>query len=174
MTKLQKDTYVTKLIADSLIDLLEKNDLKDITISEITKRANVSRSSFYRNYESIEAIIRDSVFHKIRKWQILYDQTASDNQPLFNLHKMWSSLFFYLKEDQHFYMLLQERGLLYLVGEAIQNVCGPKPDNADELAFFAAFVSHGIYGWIEEWIKRDMQDEKAEKLMEQMHTFSKF
>ena len=38
----------------SLLQLLDKKDLKKITISELVERAGVSRAAFYRNYESKE------------------------------------------------------------------------------------------------------------------------
>ena len=45
----------------SLLQLLEKKDLKKITISELVQRAGVSRAAFYRNYGSKEEIL-ESIF----------------------------------------------------------------------------------------------------------------
>ena len=41
----------------SLLQLLDKKDLKKITISELVERAGVSRAAFYRNYESKEELL---------------------------------------------------------------------------------------------------------------------
>ena len=45
----------------SLLQLLDKKDLKKITISELVERAGVSRAAFYRNYESKEELL-ESIF----------------------------------------------------------------------------------------------------------------
>ncbi|KXT80396.1 TetR family transcriptional regulator [Streptococcus sp. DD11] len=43
----------------SLMQLLEKKELKKITISELVERAGVSRAAFYRNYTSKEQILEE-------------------------------------------------------------------------------------------------------------------
>ena len=43
----------------SLMQLLEKKELKKITISELVERAGVSRAAFYRNYSSKEQILEE-------------------------------------------------------------------------------------------------------------------
>ena len=47
----QENKAITReSIEISLLQLLEKKDLKKITISELVERAGVSRAAFYRNY----------------------------------------------------------------------------------------------------------------------------
>ena len=48
------------------MQLLEKKDLKKITISELVERAGVSRAAFYRNYSSKEEIL-EGIFKNIAK-----------------------------------------------------------------------------------------------------------
>ena len=49
----QENNAITReSIEISLLQLLEKKDLKKITISELVRRAGVSRAAFYRNYGS--------------------------------------------------------------------------------------------------------------------------
>ena len=58
----QENKAITReSIEISLLQLLEKKDLKKITISELVERAGVSRAAFYRNYGSKEEILK-SVF----------------------------------------------------------------------------------------------------------------
>ena len=47
-------------IKDAFWALLEQNDLKDITVSMITSKANCNRGTFYYHYNSLEELI-DSV-----------------------------------------------------------------------------------------------------------------
>ena len=58
----QENKAITReAIEISLLQLLEKKDLKKITISELVERAGVSRAAFYRNYGSKEEILK-SIF----------------------------------------------------------------------------------------------------------------
>ena len=47
----------------AFVDLLSKKEINKISISEITKRAGVSRSAFYRNYTSKEEILASISHH---------------------------------------------------------------------------------------------------------------
>ena len=78
----------------ALMKLMGEKDFEKISITEITKCAGVSRTAFYRNYDSKEAIIEDAcrdVFIKLRKsleqnnlnwkaWYITFFQTILDNK----------------------------------------------------------------------------------------------
>jgi len=46
-----------RLLGDALIDLLQDRDLHQITIRDITEKADVAYSTFFRNFESIEALL---------------------------------------------------------------------------------------------------------------------
>ena len=60
----QESNLLTReAIETALLQLLEKKDLTKISISELVKRAGVSRAAFYRNYDSKEEIL-ESVFKR--------------------------------------------------------------------------------------------------------------
>ena len=44
-------------IYEALIQLMEKKDYKDITITDITRKAGVSRMAYYRNYADKDEIL---------------------------------------------------------------------------------------------------------------------
>ena len=49
--------FTKNCIMDALIQLMHTKDYNDITITDITKRAGVSRMSYYRNYKSKDDIL---------------------------------------------------------------------------------------------------------------------
>ena len=53
----QKNTLIKDCIFTALMILMEQKDYEDITITDITKKAGVSRMSYYRNYQSKEDIL---------------------------------------------------------------------------------------------------------------------
>ena len=54
----QKNTYVKKQITLALLELLKEKPLVDISISELTQKAQIGRVSFYRTYQTQEDILR--------------------------------------------------------------------------------------------------------------------
>ena len=55
----QESNLLTReAIETALLQLLEKKELAKISISELVKRAGVSRAAFYRNYDSKEEILQ--------------------------------------------------------------------------------------------------------------------
>ena len=55
MQKMESSEYTKHYIALALFKLMEKMDFKDITITEIVKKAGVGRATFYRNFPDKEA-----------------------------------------------------------------------------------------------------------------------
>ncbi len=64
---------VKEAITIALIDLMNKKPLGEISISELTRVAGVSRASFYRNYESKEQILVESIN---RMYRDLFEQSG--------------------------------------------------------------------------------------------------
>lgn len=57
MQKMESSEYTKHYIALALFKLMEKMDFKDITITEIVKKAGVGRATFYRNFPDKEAVL---------------------------------------------------------------------------------------------------------------------
>ncbi|NQJ22138.1 TetR/AcrR family transcriptional regulator [Streptococcus suis] len=82
-------------IETALLFLLEKKELKQISVSELVRKAGVSRNAFYRNYKSKEEIL-----------EIYYERTSS------NLKKKWHDLQDKVQKDgvkQSFSEFVQEQ-----------------------------------------------------------------
>lgn len=56
--------FVRECITSALFSLLEKKDFEKITISEIIKKAGVSRMGFYRNYNDKQNVIEAFILEK--------------------------------------------------------------------------------------------------------------
>lgn len=71
-------------------------------------------------------------------------------------------IFAYIAEYKNFYLLLRDRGIFYFLKDIIIDALGPKPEYPNLGAYTAAFITNGIYGWIEEWFLRGMQESGEE------------
>jgi AcrR family transcriptional regulator len=157
MDNTEKNTYVKKQITKALLDLLKDKELKDISVSEFAGAACVSRNSFYRNYCEKEDILRGYIFQLFGEWTAEYDKhhLQSDDE-------MITYMFAHLCAYRDFYMLLCERKLLYLLKDVLKEIIGPKPAYPNPDAYATAFIFSGIFGWIEEWLNRGMQESAEE------------
>ena len=152
-----KNSYVRSRITQAEIALLEEKPLTDISISEITERAEVSRNSFYRNYGSKEDVLREYILRIVDEWGAAHggEQERAEEEKL-------AEMFDHFVENREFYSLLHRRGELYLIRDILRAAIGPKGEQSNILAYTTAFIAGGLYSWIEEWFDRGMQENAAE------------
>lgn len=53
--------YTARLMNQALLSLLEERDIEFITVTEVTKKAGVNRSTFYLHYENIYDLLEESI-----------------------------------------------------------------------------------------------------------------
>ena len=153
----EKNSYVKKQITNALLILLKEKELKDISISEITTAAQVSRISFYRNYDDKDNIIKEYISITLNEWNINHPKTIEHTED-----DILGDIFAYITEYKDFYLLLRDRGIFYFLKDIIMDALGPKDEYPNFGAYTAAFIANGIYGWIEEWFLRGMQESGEE------------
>lgn len=157
MNNAEKNSYVKNQITNALLKLLKEKELKDITIREITTTAQVSRISFYRNYDDKDTIIKEYISLTLNEWNKEHPKSSEHTED-----DILGDIFAYITEYKEFYLLLRDRKIFYLLKDIITDSLGPKPEYPNFGAYTAAFIANGIYGWIEEWFSRGMQESGEE------------
>ncbi len=152
-----RNAYVIEHITDALLILLRDKPVGDISISELCDLAGIGRASFYRNFESKEDILRRYINKIFKEWTNEADK--KENRPLSELLGL---LFAHFEKHKDFYRLLNERKLIYLLKDVIIGLCGPKPEQDKVEAYARAYVAYALYGWIEVWFERGMQETAEE------------
>lgn len=166
MGNAERNSFVKSKITEATLILLRDKELKDIPISEIIQKAQVSRNSFYRNYSEKENIIQEHINELLNNWEHDYTRKGLNSN-----NEMYGSLFAHLKENSEFYLMLKKRNLFHLFLAAFLNIWGSKAEQDNLSAYVVSFIAYGTYGWIEEWIKRGMQ-ESAETMTELLSSHS--
>ncbi|CQR25210.1 transcriptional regulator [Streptococcus varani] len=64
-------------IETALLHLMEKKELPQISISELVKKAGVSRNAFYRNYKSKEEILELAYERASQQWMDKWKELQS-------------------------------------------------------------------------------------------------
>lgn len=102
MNKHDKRVFKTKkLLSQALFELLLEKELDQITISELTDKAFISRGAFYYHYENIYSLYRDLVesFYKSFEDLMKSDPTVSWEMSL-------SQLLSFIQENAHIVRVL--------------------------------------------------------------------
>ena len=154
---LKKNSYVKKQITNAILILLKEKELKDISISEITSTAQVSRISFYRNYSDKDAIIKEYISLTLSELNKNHPKVGDYTED-----DILGDIFAYITEYKDFYLLLRDRDIFYFLKDIIMDALGPKEYYPNFGEYTAAFIANGIYGWIEEWFLRGMQESGEE------------
>ena len=157
MNNKQKNTYVKKQILAALLDLLKEKNLSDISVSELTSKAEIGRVSFYRNYQNKEAILKEESDRLIKEWGRLYESNP-DSTP----ESLFPSLFDFYRNHSEFYTILYNAGMSSIMMDTIIRTLEITPEMSNLEAYMKSFWAYGIYGWMLEWIKRGMQESGKE------------
>ena len=157
MNNEQKNTYVKKQITAALLALLKEKPLSEISISELTSRAEIGRVSFYRNYRSKEDILKEESDRLIMEWGKLYESNP-ESAP----ETLFPSLFDFYRDHRDFYTTLYHSGMSSIMMETILGTIQITSEMNNLEAYLKSFWSYGIYGWLIEWIKRGMQESGEE------------
>lgn len=160
MSNKGRNAYVIKHLTEALVSLLTQKPMEDISISELVDTAGVGRASFYRNYERKEDILKEQIDTLFREWT----DECSKNREM-PLSEQVHTIITHFEKHRPFYQLLNERGLIYLLKDAIIGILGPKPEYEKAQAYAAAFAAYTLYGWIEVWFQRGMT-ETADEIAE--------
>ncbi|MNC12909.1 Bacterial regulatory protein, tetR family [compost metagenome] len=168
---IKKDTK--EWITIALLELLQTKQLSKLTISEVVKKAGVSRMAFYRNYESLEQVLEEyyepkyaDIFNKIA-FQTSHEQKITD---LTNFFLALSNDFQTAIENDYKELLYQifKHHITQFYDEII-----PFPDwTGAKRSYWIDFMSAGVFEIWVMWIKNG-QKETLEEISSLIRLFHK-
>lgn len=148
---------VRESIETALIQLMGKKPFGEITISEIVKKAGVSRVSYYRNYYYKEDVLFARMDKIAAEWKTNAETINKDvGEQIIELFEM----------ERTILDVLYKNGLEHLMYKLIRKYCGLEEKIDDNIrAYFTSMIAGMFFGWCDEWVKRGMQ-EKPEQIKE--------
>ena len=72
---------------------------------------------------------------------------------------LFPSLFDFYREHREFYTILYSRGMFSIIMETIIDTIRITPDMPNLEAYMKSFWAYEIYGWLQEWKKRGMEED---------------
>lgn len=148
----KNNKIVIESITIALIQLMEKKDFNDISITELTSRAGVGRVSFYRNFEDKTDVLRKHLN------DIQYEFMAQRSSKQYNssFTDYITDLFTHLYNYKDLAILLLKSNMFYLVKEQFDYVFNNlKTTSKEEAALF--FLSGGLYNAFYFWVSGNFE-----------------
>ncbi|MBR4027173.1 MAG: TetR/AcrR family transcriptional regulator [Lachnospiraceae bacterium] len=143
--------------------LFEKNTTK-ITITEIAKKANIDRKTFYLHYESTNEIIREIAKEKLDALLIYLEEKNFFHTP-YNTHIYFQCINQLLQQDISLFQHIVKHPDFHYFWEQIEDVMiqtftdylSTKVDlKKEELKIYAIFLASGINAVYTQWLKNEL------------------
>lgn len=159
MTKKRKESPQSKLsknlLVHALLELLNEKPYKQINITELTEKADLSRRTFYRHFTTIDEVLDftlEQIYEQFTKYSL--------EQNITNLKSTIYVYFSYWEKRKSFLFTLKENELLFL----LQNKFSPRnhqSENAvinikkDVIEYAVWFTSGAIWSLLIKWLEDD-------------------
>lgn len=169
MSKNQKTTlYLKECMADAFLSLLKEKAFSEIRIEDIVNKAEVGRTTYFRNFSSKQEIL---VYKLIRLWERYAEEHNIKEQRNFDINNALP-FFQYNLEIKDTLKIMYDAGLQSLVFESFTNIMLPA-DKADaKKCYREKFYSYGLFGLLDDWINRDFK-ETPEEMADYLREFVK-
>lgn len=160
--KIKREALVDVYITEALLLLLKKKEYKDISITEICKKAGVTRMSFYRNFESKE----DILFQKVRTVTDSFLKESAISYKSDTISSYFIKLFTHMKQQTELCNALHKAGLIHMVKDEFDRVfLNTYRQEYDK--YKSVFLAGGIYNVFLFWFAdncRDNPEDLAKRL----------
>ena len=148
----ESNELTRECIEMAMIYLMGEKPYDSISISEITQRAGVSRTAFYRNYSSKENVIRAIGEQVISALAGIFSKVKTSD----DIHGAFVEFFTHIKEQREIVALLirgdVSLNLLFPNAQILENAF-PASSKLDH--YRMAAIDAALVGLVKEWIAND-------------------
>ena len=160
--------YTAQLMNQALIALLEKKDIEFITVSEITKKAGVNRSTFYLHYDNIYELLEETIKNLNGKFINSFSvQTPfkinSPEEAFLITNDFLVPYLNFCKENKKVLRLVNQKPQLFQNKEHYQKMynlifypaISQFVNNENERTYFLEFFTQGLSAIVHKWLELD-------------------
>lgn len=158
----ESNRVTRECIEIAFINLLSEKNIEKITFSEIAKKAGVSRSALYRNYDSKEAILESITSYLTQFTNEWMKKAITENQT----QDLYIEIFERIREEQHLFSLILKTGLLDRNYTNVRNyICENYSNNHPEvrhiLLGWSGLILHILLNWYMEGMNESSEEMSA-------------
>jgi AcrR family transcriptional regulator len=152
--ELNKRTVTTRMaIGDAILDELEEKEFSEIRVTDVIRKAGVSRMSFYRYYENLYDALCDYLNIVVTGYMIEGGET-NDPDVFMRLEHIEFSLNYFDRYARYF-LILNRSGLYTILIDAVneymmKNILPRKKQHMYELYAYAGGLLNSFLKWEED------------------------
>lgn len=154
-----------RLLKESLVDLMSEKEFKDITIKDITERADLNRGTFYLHYSDTYGLLMAMENDVLNDFQDMIDNYLQMG-PKTDLTPVLSPVIHYIVENEEICKNLFEnsasndfltkfKNLIHKNGIAVIEQLFPACKSGS-FDYFFEFITYGLIGIIKKWLDEGM------------------
>lgn len=160
--------YTAQLMNQALLALLEKKDIEFITVTEITKKAGVNRSTFYLHYENVYELLEETIENLNKSFLTSFDlktplEIRSKEDAFLITTDFLVPYLEFCRENKKVLKLANQKPHLFNNKDAYQKMYNsifyPAISqfilDETERIFFLEFFTQGMVGIVHKWIELD-------------------
>lgn len=152
-----------KYFIDALLSLMKKKPYQDITVQELSEKAQYDRRTYYRYFDSKEDILRLYCSCILREMAVMmkYEKPLTVKSQITAYFAFWEKYIDFLRLLQknnllHFLGDEQDELLYYHVGLSVQSDIPQQLETAPAVSRYAFyFTSGGLWNTLVYWIREE-------------------
>ena len=153
--------FLKECLSDALIQLMREKDFEKISIKEIADTAGVGRATWIRNYTSKNEAL---TFKFVQVWNRWADEQAIAVRDRFDLANA-KNFFQFNYEIKHILEIVYTSNMQSAIYDAFYQVMMPQYGANAKECYQARFYSYGLFGLLDEWIKRGFKESVEEMVI---------
>lgn len=142
------------------IELIQTKEIYEISITDICKKANINRTTFYSNYIDIYDLADKIKLKLLSDVYVIYSEEREKKSHSYDFLKLYN----HIKENQIFYKTYFKLGINdnfdnYLLDKKeIKRFYGDEFDNDKELDYHITFFKAGLNAVLKKWLYNDCKE----------------
>ena len=165
-----------QMMKDALLELLEKKDLVNVSVTEICKTADINRSTFYLHYSDPAELLREIEQDFLD--MIPAPPQVLDQQNQKELLEATTAFFDFVKQNEKTFRILFDGSTgSDFTARLVEFLCNgyvPVNKDLDELSsrFASLYIANGTVGMMREWVNAGFPV-SSQKIAEMMYFLSR-
>lgn len=146
--------FLKECLAYALIRLMREKPFEKISIQEIAEKSGVGRATWFRNYNGKNEALTFKLIVLWNRWSDEHNISVRDRFTLKNSKDFFEFNF----EIRCIVQTIYSANMQSAVYDAFYQVMMPQYGANAEECYKARFYSYGLFGLLDEWVKRGFKE----------------
>lgn len=150
-----KNVFLKECVGDAFLLLIKDKHPDKLTAQDIATQAGVGRATYFRNFSSKEDVC---TFALVSLWKRWTNETIDTKTVSGNVH----DFFVFNYEHRDIIKRIYEVHYEHSIYKAFFQILNEYPSYSPLDIYLTRFAAYGLFGLLEEWVKRDFKESVEE------------